>query len=67
MAQDLRSFLDEIKRRRPEDLQVVSRPVDPRDVAAGRLSVCQLRSGTLSVAAGKFATLLAREPGRIAE
>jgi 2,5-furandicarboxylate decarboxylase 1 len=29
MAQDLRSFLDEIKRRRPEDLQVVSRPVDP--------------------------------------
>jgi hypothetical protein len=46
---------------------LVSRPVDPRDVAAGRLSVCQLRSGTLSVAAGKFAALLAREPGRIAE
>jgi UbiD family decarboxylase len=29
MAQDLRSFLDEIKRRWPDELQVVSRPVDP--------------------------------------
>ena len=29
MAQDLRSFLDEIKRRWPDDLQVISRPVDP--------------------------------------
>lgn len=29
MAQDLRAFLDEVKRRRPEDVQVVSRPVDP--------------------------------------
>ena len=29
MAQDLRSFLDGIKRTRPEDYQVISRPVDP--------------------------------------
>ena len=29
MAQDVRSFLDEIKRRWPDDLQVISRPVDP--------------------------------------
>jgi UbiD family decarboxylase len=29
MAQDLRSFLDLIKRTRPADVQVVSRPVDP--------------------------------------
>ena len=29
MAQDLRSFLDEIKRRWPDDLQVISRSVDP--------------------------------------
>jgi len=29
MAQDLRSYLDLIKRSRPEDFQIVSRPVDP--------------------------------------
>jgi UbiD family decarboxylase len=29
MAQDLRSFLDLLKRTRPADLQIVSRPVDP--------------------------------------
>ena len=29
MAQDLRSFLDLIKRTRPADFQIVSRPVDP--------------------------------------
>jgi UbiD family decarboxylase len=29
MAQDLRSFLDEVKRRRPSDVQVVTAPVDP--------------------------------------
>jgi UbiD family decarboxylase len=29
MAQDLRSFLDGVKRRRPTDFQVVTRPVDP--------------------------------------
>jgi len=29
MAQDLRSFLDLIKRTRPADFQIVSRPIDP--------------------------------------
>jgi UbiD family decarboxylase len=29
MAQDLRSFLDLIKRRKPEDFRIVSKPVDP--------------------------------------
>ena len=29
MAQDLRSFLDLIKRRKPEDFQIVGKPVDP--------------------------------------
>jgi UbiD family decarboxylase len=29
MAQDLRSFLDLVKREKPEDFQIVSRPVDP--------------------------------------
>lgn len=29
MAQDLRSFLDVVKRHRPEEFQIVSRPVDP--------------------------------------
>jgi 2,5-furandicarboxylate decarboxylase 1 len=29
MAQDLRSFLDLVKRQRPEDFQIISRPVDP--------------------------------------
>jgi UbiD family decarboxylase len=29
MAQDLRSFLDLVKRTRPADFQIVSRPVDP--------------------------------------
>src|SRR5574341_1396017 len=29
MAQDLRSFLDLIKRKKPEDFQIVGKPVDP--------------------------------------
>jgi UbiD family decarboxylase len=29
MAQDLGSFLDLVKRRKPEDFQIISRPVDP--------------------------------------
>jgi UbiD family decarboxylase len=29
MAQDLRSFLDLIKRKKPEDFQIVSKPIDP--------------------------------------
>lgn len=37
---------------------VVSRPVDPRDIPAGRLYLCQLRGRTLPVAAAKFAALL---------
>lgn len=39
----------------------VSRPLDTRDVAAGRLYLCQLRSRTLPVAAAKFAAILERE------
>src|SRR5216683_403650 len=30
MAQDLRSYLDLVKRRRPGDFEIVSKPVDPR-------------------------------------
>src|SRR2546428_10350658 len=30
MAQDLRSYLDLVKRRKPGDFEIVSRPVDPR-------------------------------------
>lgn len=40
---------------------LVSRPLDTRDVPAGRLYLCQLRSRTLPVAAAKFAALLERE------
>ena len=40
---------------------IVTRPLDPRDVPAGRLYLCQLRSRTLPVAAAKFAALLERE------
>ena len=29
MAQDLRSYLEQIKRRKPEDFRIVSKPVDP--------------------------------------
>ncbi|HEX3175388.1 MAG TPA: UbiD family decarboxylase [Methylomirabilota bacterium] len=29
MAQDLRSYLDELKRRKPEDVRIVSREIDP--------------------------------------
>ncbi len=43
----------------PEEM--VSRPLDTRDVPAGRLYLCQLRSRTLPVAAAKFAALLERE------
>ncbi len=39
----------------------VSRPLDARDVPAGRLYLCQLRSRTLPVAAAKFAAQLERE------
>lgn len=40
---------------------MVSRPLDTRDVPAGRVYLCQLRSRTLPVAAAKFAALLERE------
>ncbi len=40
---------------------LVARPLDVRDVPAGRLYLCQLRSRTLPVAAAKFAALLERE------
>lgn len=40
---------------------LVTRPLDTRDVPAGRLYLCQLRSRTLPVAAAKFAALLERE------
>jgi hypothetical protein len=40
---------------------LVARPLDTRDVPAGRLYLCQLRSRTLPVAAAKFAALLERE------
>ena len=29
MAQDLRSYLDLLKRRRPDELVIVSKPIDP--------------------------------------
>ena len=41
--------------------RLVARPLDTRDVPAGRLYLCQLRSRTLPVAAAKFAALLERE------
>ena len=34
---------------------MTSRPVDTRDIPAGRLYLCQLRGRTLPVAAAKFA------------
>lgn len=40
---------------------IVSRPIDPRDVPAGRIYLCQLRSRILPVAAAKFAALIERE------
>jgi DNA-binding transcriptional LysR family regulator len=43
------------------DASLVSRPLDHRDVPAGRLYLCQLRSRALPVAAAKFAALLERE------
>ena len=46
---------------------LVSRPLDTRDVPAGRLYLCQLRSRTLPVAAAKFAALLEREIDTIAD
>ncbi|MCU0906369.1 MAG: LysR family transcriptional regulator [Rhodobacteraceae bacterium] len=46
---------------------VVSRPLDPRDVPAGRLYLCQLRSRTLPVAAAKFAAQIEREIDRLGE
>ena len=45
----------------------VSRPIDVRDVPAGRLYLCQLRSRTLPVAAAKFAALLEREIDMLAD
>ena len=30
MAQDLRTYLDLVKRRKPGDFEIVSKPVDPR-------------------------------------
>lgn len=41
--------------------RIVSRPVDLRDVPAGRIYLCQLHSRTLPVAAAKFAALIERE------
>jgi DNA-binding transcriptional LysR family regulator len=46
---------------------LVSRPLDTRDVPAGRLYLCQLRSRTLPVAAAKFAALLEREIDMLAD
>jgi len=48
---------------RPTDpgQDVVTRPLDSRDVPAGRLYLCQLRSRTLPVAAAKFAAQIERE------
>jgi hypothetical protein len=46
---------------------VVSRPLDTRDVPAGRLYLCQLRSRTLPVAAAKFAARLEREIDLLAD
>jgi DNA-binding transcriptional LysR family regulator len=53
----------------PEDARhtLVSRPLDTRDVPAGRLYLCQLRSRTLPVAAAKFAAQLEREIDQIAD
>ena len=45
----------------PRSDTLVTRPIDARDVPAGRLYLCQLRSRTLPVAAAKFAALLERE------
>ena len=42
------------------DPGLVSRPLDPRDVAPGRLMLGQLRGRTLPVAAAKFADFVAR-------
>lgn len=39
---------------------IASRPVDPRDVPAGLLYLCQLRGRTLPVAAAKFAAQIER-------
>ena len=46
---------------------VVSRPLDTRDVPAGRLYLCQLRSRTLPVAAAKFAAQIEREIDRLGD
>lgn len=40
---------------------LVTRPLEDRDVPAGRIYLCQLRSRTLPVAVAKFAALLERE------
>lgn len=40
---------------------IISRPLDTRDVPAGRLYLCQLKGRTLPVAAAKFAGQLERE------
>jgi DNA-binding transcriptional LysR family regulator len=47
--------------------ELVSRPLDTRDVPAGRFYLCQLRGRTLPVAAAKFAALLEREIDLIAD
>ena len=51
----------------PSEGALVSRPLDTRDVPAGRLYLCQLRSRTLPVAAAKFAALLEREIDMLAD
>jgi DNA-binding transcriptional LysR family regulator len=44
----------------PDDPGLAMRPVDPRDMPAGRLHLLQLRGRTLPVAAAKFADQVAR-------
>lgn len=46
---------------------LVSRPLDTRDVPEGRLYLCQLRSRALPVAAAKFAARLEREIDLLAD
>lgn len=58
--EDLISFQIPIGLPAPGQEEVVSRPVDPRDVPEGRLYLCQLRGRTLPVAAAKFAAQVAR-------
>lgn len=66
----LLSFQAEIGAPSPDlDPDIVTRPVDPRDVPISDLSLCQLRGRNLPVAAAAFAERLGRtmlEPSRVA-